>query len=73
MFTCTGKHDEFVASIPEDMDPDRIGIIIYADGTASDRWADGTVGVPPEAADMAAADEEPYCPVCDEYAKWEEQ
>lgn len=64
-----GRHypDEVIATLPDDLDPDGIGAIIYGDGTASNRWADGIVGLLPEQTEAAEADESPMCP--DHYAE----
>ena len=70
MFTCTCDADEFIASIPADLDPDHIGIIVYADGTVSNRWGDGTAGVDEWRRYFAADDTTPYCPRCGELAHW---
>ena len=70
MFTCSGNHDEFIAIVSEELDPDRIGVIVYASGKASNRWADGTAGVPVLVRQEAEEDDEPYCPICHEVARW---
>jgi hypothetical protein len=59
---CNG-YDEFNASVPNE-DP----VIVYRDGTVSNRWYDGTAGVPTETAALAGEDESPYNPDTGELA-----
>ena len=59
-----GDHypEEVIATIPREFDDDRICVIVNGDGTATNRWADGTVGLNPEQKEYAEADESPICP-----------
>lgn len=53
------RTDEFLASVP----PDEYGgraVIVLRDGTVTNRWDDGTVGVPPAAQQHADMEEEIY-------------
>jgi hypothetical protein len=53
---CNGKgcesHDEFIATLPEDQV--ELGVIVYRNGRVSNRWADGTAGVPKDLAELAS-------------------
>jgi hypothetical protein len=59
------SHDELLASVTTGPDSSE-GIIVYRNGKASNRFADGTAGVPADLADEAEADEELYHPDLDE-------
>ena len=52
-----------LASVP-DCEP----VIVYRDGTVSNRWYDGVKGVPAEIARLAAEDESPCDPDSEELA-----
>ena len=59
------SHDELLASVPNPDDPEKSleqGIIVYRNGTVSNRWEDGTVGVPAEVAELANDEETLYHP-----------
>ena len=44
---------------------------VYADsGEATNRFGDGTIGVPKELSDLAEEDEEPYCTECWDRCIW---
>jgi hypothetical protein len=60
-------HDELLASATTGPDSSE-GIIVYRNGKASNRFADGTAGVPADLAELAEADEELYHPDLDEIA-----
>ena len=50
------------------------GILVYPDGSAANRWEDGTAGISAEASELAeeaAADiDGAYCPFCHQTAEW---
>lgn len=46
-------------------------ILMRRDGTVTNRWADGVVGVPEEIREDAEQDEEPFCPDCESYCEWD--
>lgn len=74
MYKCPNGHNpkEVIAEVPEVFDPDRIGVLLYADsGMATNRWTDGTVGVSLDILRLAEEDESPLCPMCKEICKWE--
>lgn len=54
-----GDHypDELIADVGEEL-----GVIVYGDGTASNRFEDGVVGIGRDRAARAEEDEEPVCP-----------
>lgn len=58
-----GDHypDTLIASVPEDLDPDGLGVLVNGDGTVTNRWGDGVAGVPAEARRFADEDEQPWC------------
>lgn len=43
-------HDEFIATLPSETE---LGVIVYRNGKVSNRWADGTAGVPRGIAELA--------------------
>jgi hypothetical protein len=45
-------------------------VILNNDGTPTNRWADGTAGVPEDVQQMAGEDEEPVCAECNNYIVW---
>lgn len=55
----TGDHypDELVADSGEEVEA-----LVYGDGTPTNRYADGVVGLSEDAAARAAEDESPVCP-----------
>lgn len=62
-FCSEGDHypELMIADIPEELDTDGIGILVYGDGSATNRWADGTIGISAEQAVEAEIDDEPRC------------
>jgi hypothetical protein len=65
------SHDELIAGVPYEYAEERgieCGIIVYRNGTVSNRWEDGTAGVSVEAAELAGEDELPYSPDSGELA-----
>ncbi len=51
--------DEFIAYAPDELTQ---GVVVLRDGTVTDRWEDGSTGVPPRARSLARACEELYKP-----------
>lgn len=49
---------------------DAIEVLAYEDGSISNRWADGTVGVTRKIREEAEACESAYCPNCWIDARW---
>jgi len=47
-----------------------VGVILTNSGRATNRWEDGTIGVPPEVQEMAEADEQPICGECRGEIDW---
>jgi hypothetical protein len=45
--------DEFIATVPGQ----ELDVIVYRNGTVSNRWADGTIGVPAQIVELADAEE----------------
>ncbi len=66
---CRG-YDEFTTGPLgfDDVDRTELGVVVYRDGSVSNRWDDGTVGIPAEIADLADVEETLYSPDRDEYA-----
>lgn len=64
--------DTVFASIPEELDPDRIGIQVNRKTGEAVCWGDGTRGLSSEQSEMAESDEEPYCKECDNYCDWKD-
>jgi len=65
------SHDELVASVKfycEETGNTLDAVIVYRDGTVTNRWADGTAGIPDLIAELAAEDESPYNPETHEAA-----
>lgn len=60
---CTA-HDEFAARVPDQ----ELCVIVYRNGEVSNRWSDGTAGVPAEVAELANEVETYYHPEQDAYA-----
>ena len=63
--------DELVASVKfhcEETGNTLDAVIVYRNGTVSNRWADGTAGIPELIAELAGEDESPYNPDTDEPA-----
>lgn len=51
-----------------------VPVIMLRDGTVTNRFADGVVGVPEKMAEAVKNDEEPYCPECESYIQgWEHE
>jgi hypothetical protein len=50
---------------------DETGVIIYGDGTCSNRYADGTKGITPEVCAMAEDEDSAYCPECMNEITWQ--
>ena len=48
-------------------------VLLTNDGTATNRYYDGTVGVPQETQEQAEADEEPLCAEHLEHIDWEHE
>jgi hypothetical protein len=60
---CRGE-DEFVASAyDEEGNRLELGVLVYRDGRATNRWEDGTAGVPEEVQREAEVDESPSKPI----------
>lgn len=63
-------YDELTTSV---IDPDNPGehleqgVIVYRNGEVSNRWDDGTVGIPADVTELAAEEETLYHPDLDEY------
>jgi len=71
---CTG-YDELVAIIDIDDDGDGVdsfGIIVYRNGEVSNRFDDGTAGVPKEFAELADECESLVHPDGEETAEWKD-
>lgn len=47
-------------------------VLLENDGSPTDIWADGTMGVPKDIQEMAEAEEEPYCAQCKGDIEWAE-
>ena len=63
--------DELVASVKfhcEETGNTLDAVIVYRNGTVSNRWADGTAGIPELIAELAGEDESPYNPETHEAA-----
>jgi hypothetical protein len=61
---CCG-FDELVADVPhEDM-----GVLIQRNGNVTNRWEDGTAGIPADIAELAGECESPYNPQTNELAE----
>ena len=61
----TMAHDELVASVKfhcEETGNTLDAVIVYRNWEVSNRWADGTAGIPALIAELAAEDESPYNP-----------
>lgn len=69
MFTCPNGHTEFEV-YPVGIS-DGIGIIVYPNGNVSNRWADGTVGVPANMKELAYEESEAVCATCGTHVTWE--
>ena len=76
MWICKARceTDDVIAHIPEELDPDGIGILVNRlSGEVSNRWGDGTVGLGfegDERTQFAAVDDTPQCPECHEACEW---
>jgi hypothetical protein len=69
---CNG-YDELVAYVHVDDDWDSVesfGIIVYRNGEVSNRFDDGTAGVPKELVELADCEESLLHPDGEETAKW---
>lgn len=64
---CTNE-DELVAFVPAS----EIGVLVYRNGKVSNRYADGTTGVPADIAELADGIESLGHPVDDDYADLQE-
>jgi hypothetical protein len=67
------SYDELLVSVPDPSDPKKSleqGIIIYRNGTVSNRWEDGTAGVPAEVVELANEEETLYHPDDDLTEEW---
>jgi hypothetical protein len=69
-------HDEFIA-FPgnENDDPEGLGIIVYADGTVSNRRGDGVMAYSPNDAMAVLADDETevVCAYCGAHVAWQHE
>jgi len=71
--TCK-SYDELTTTVLDpDSDPDNPehleqGVIVYRNGEVSNRWNDGTAGIPADVAELANCEETYYHPERDEYA-----
>lgn len=64
---CTA-HDEFIATLPEEIGGAEVGVIVYRNGGVSNRFADGTAGVPADQVALYAEVETYYHKDQDTYA-----
>lgn len=55
---------------PEALNPDRLAVLVHADGTCTNRFDDGSIGVSKELSDLAEDEESAHCPVCMAEAEW---
>lgn len=56
-----------------DVDDVELGVLAYADTSLSNRWQDGTAGIPPYIAENVHSDFcMPLCVECSEEAEWEQ-
>lgn len=60
---------ELIVQVPSDIDG--IGVVVRLDGTVTNRWGDGTVGVPEDIVREATAEVEAGCPMCSTLYVWE--
>jgi hypothetical protein len=64
-------YDELTTTVPDPDNPGEhceLNVIVYRNGEVSNRWDDGTAGVPADVAELADAEETLYHPDLDEYA-----
>lgn len=74
MFRCTcGQNEtgEFIVHPPAEFDPDGVGVLVTAAGEVTNRYGDGTIGVPAELAAAASEETEARCPVGGETVEWD--
>lgn len=68
-FACN-SYDELTTTVPDPYNPGEhceLAVIVYRNGEVSNRWSDGTAGLPAEVVEMAAEEETLYHPDTDEY------
>lgn len=66
------KAEEYVFYCFAGVDPEpELGVLVDVEGNATNRWEDGTVGVPEDVKAWIQMDDcPPYCPIHDEATEW---
>lgn len=63
--------EEVAVTVGEELDPDGIGVLVSREtGSATNRWADGTVGLLPTISAEAEEEVDAWCSTHEEVLAW---